>query len=153
MSSERATMLNNPAVCLVTVFLLSTFTRADSGTTPDLKQIMQGLRNDSALVLDGLLIDDLDAVANAAARIADHPKIPATQVSLVAAELGSEMAAFKQLDMQVHDLSLAIRSAALDNDRNRALSGYQQMIGACLACHASYRRRVADVLAPDELEK
>lgn len=145
-------MLIKRPTYLIAVLLLATLTRADSGTDPDLKQIMQGLRNDSALVLDGLLIDDLDAVAKAANRIASHPKIAATQIALVAAELGEEMGAFKQFDTLVHDLSLAIRSAALESDRDRAITHYQQMIGACLGCHASYRQRVAGVLAPEVVD-
>jgi cytochrome c556 len=109
---------------------------------------MQGLRTDASLVLDGLLIDDFDAIANAAEKIADHPKIPPEQVAQVAAELGSEMPAFKQLDTAVHDLSLAIQSAALEKDRGRTIASYQQMISACLACHATFRQRVSTVLNP-----
>ena len=119
---------------------------ADSGTDPELKQIMQGLRKDSALILDGLLVDNFDTVAQAAADVADHPQIPASQVTRVAAELGTEMAAFKQFDTLVHDLSLSIRSAALEKNGDRAITDYQQMIGACLGCHASYRQRVAKAL-------
>lgn len=140
-------MFTKRPIYLLVVILLATITRADSGADPDLKQIMQGLRNDSVLVLDGLLTDDLEAVAKAAERIASHPAIPATQIALVAAELGVEMKVFKQLDMLVHDLALAIRSSAPDKDPNQAITEYQHMIGACLACHASYRQRVAKVLA------
>lgn len=140
-------MFDRRLIYLIIAFLLSPTARAEPAIDPDLKQIMQGLRNDSILVLDGLLVDDFDAVADAAARIADHPQIPATQVTRVAAELGSEMAAFKQFDTLVHDLSLSIRSAALENERHRAIADYQQMINACLACHASYRQRVAKALA------
>lgn len=131
-----------------TIVLFTFSTSADSATDTDLKTIMQGLQNDAVLILDGLLIDDYDAIANAAARIADHPQIPPEQVTQVVAELGSEMAAFKQFDTLVHDLSLAIQSAALDSDRSRAIANYQQMVNACLACHASFRQRVSTLLNP-----
>ncbi len=114
----------------------------------DLKQIMQGLRNDTVLILDALLIDDFDSVIEASARIADHPHIPASQISLVAAELGAEMAVFKQIDSQVHDLSLSINSAAHEKDRNQAIADYLQMLNGCMACHASFRNRIAMVLNP-----
>lgn len=146
-------MTNPRFSCLIVALLFSAAMHADAGTDPDLKQIMQGLRNDAALVLDGLLIDDFDEVADAAARIADHPQIPATQVTQVAAELTTEMAAFKQFDSLVHDLSLSIRSAALENDRDRAIAGYQQMVNACLACHALYRQRVTKTLAPEAVNE
>lgn len=133
---------------LSVILSLSLSARADTGTDTDLKTIMQGIRNDTVMVFDGLLIDDYDVVAGAAARIADHPEIPPEQVTLIAAELGTEMAAFKQFDTLVHDLSLAIQSAALENDRSRAITAYQQMTGACLACHASFRRRLTAALNP-----
>jgi hypothetical protein len=133
---------------LIFVLFLSLSARADSNTSTDLKTIMQGLRNDTSMVFDGLLIDDYDAIASATAKIADHPEIPPEQVTLISAELGTEMAAFKQFDTLVHDLSLAIQSAALENDRSRAITVYQQMTSACLACHASFRQRLATVLNP-----
>lgn len=116
----------------------------DEGTT--LKEIMQGLRNNLVDITDGLLTDDYEQVALGASAIAGHPRIPPPQVQLVAAELGSEMAAFKQLDTLVHDLSLEIKAAAAASDRVAAEAGYQQMIGGCFACHRNYKDRVAAVL-------
>jgi cytochrome c556 len=130
------------------IVLFSVSASADSTTDTDLKTIMQGLRSDASLVLDGLLIEDYDAIAIAAAKIADHPEIPPEQVAQVATELGSEMAAFKQFDTIVHDLSMAIQSAALEKDRGRTITNYQQMVSTCLACHASFRQRVLTVLNP-----
>jgi cytochrome c556 len=113
---------------------------------------MQSLRNDSVLILDGLLVDEFDSVVAAARRIAEHPRIPASQIALVAAELGEEMPSFKQLDTLVHDLAVSIESAANDKDGIRAAADYQQMLGGCLACHAKYRQRVAAVLQPSNDE-
>jgi len=135
------------------VVLFSISASADSSTDTDLKTIMQGLRSDTSLILDGLLIEDYDAIANAAAKIASHPQIPPAQVAQVVAELGSEMAAFKQFDSVVHDMALAIQSAALEKDRERTITNYQQMLSACLGCHASYRQRVATVLSPAQSEQ
>lgn len=107
---------------------------------------MQGLRDDLVDISDGLLNDNFELVARGAAAIADHPQIPAAQVQLVAAELGPEMAAFKQLDNLVHDLSLEVNAAAKALDRDAAISGYQQIINGCFACHRTYKERVASVL-------
>lgn len=121
----------------------------DEGTT--LKEIMQELRNNLVDIADGLLTDDYEQVALGASAIAGHPRIPPPQVQLVAAELGTEMAAFKQLDMLVHDLSLDIKAAAAAGDRVAAETGYQRMIDGCFACHRNYKDRIAAVLnqAPD----
>ena len=130
--------------------LVSFVTLQAQSADTNLQLIMQGLRDDAVEISDGLLIDDFKMVANGAARIANHARIPPHQVQLVAAELGSEMAAFKQFDMSVHDLAESIASAAANNDRERAISDYQQMLNNCLACHAAYKTRVSAVLGSRE---
>lgn len=113
---------------------------------PSLKEIMQGLRDNLVTISDGLLTDDFELIVQGATSIAAHPKIPAAQVQLVAAELGPEMAAFKQLDILVHDLSLEIGAAAKARDRDAAISSYQRMIEGCFDCHSTYKERVAAAL-------
>ena len=113
---------------------------------PTLKEIMQGLRDDVFTIADGMFTDDMDRIAQGASGIAHHPSIPGKQVQRVAAELGPEMPAFKQLDIRVHDLSMSIISAAETQDRERISADFQQLINGCLACHTSYKERVANVL-------
>ena len=116
----------------------------------DLKSIMQGLRDNAVLVMDAILVDDFNAVAEAAQQIAEHPQIPPEQVALVAAELGSEMAAFKQFDTVVHDLSVTMREAAQDTDRVGVHRAFDDMIAGCLGCHTAYRQRVMTALAGED---
>lgn len=134
------------SIAVLAGVVLSALALADTVPDPDLKKIMQGLRNNTVSILDGLLTDDFDAVAVAANEIAHHPSIPGAQVQLVARELGAEMPAFKQFDQQVHGLSLSILAAAEEQDLDRAVADYQQMLNGCLACHAAYKERVAMVL-------
>jgi len=129
------------------IAILSALSVMATAAEPNLKGIMQGLRDDVVAITDGLLIDDLKSVADGATRIANHERIPAEQVQLVAAELGSEMATFKQFDVSVHNLSLSIAAAAEKGDRDRAIADYQSMMSGCLACHAAYKERVAAVLS------
>ena len=119
---------------------------AEPAQEPTLKEIMQGLRDDVFIVADGMFTDDMERVAQGAAGIAHHPSIPGEQVQRVAAELGPEMPAFKQLDIRVHDLSMSLISAAEAQDRERISADFQQLINGCLACHTSYKERVANVL-------
>jgi hypothetical protein len=114
---------------------------------PDLRGIMQGLRTNVVEIADGLLMDDFAMVSNGAKGIANHPRIPPDQVQRVAAELGPEMAAFKQFDMSVHDLSLEIATAAELEDRERAISAFQNMLSGCFGCHTAYKDRVSATLA------
>jgi cytochrome c556 len=111
-----------------------------------LKEIMQGLRNDLIQIADGLLTGDLEQVAAGAQRIAKHPRISAAQVKLVAAELGTDMPLFKQLDTRVHNQALLIQEAAANEDGGSALQNFQEMTRNCIACHDAYKERVAEVL-------
>lgn len=123
---------------------------ATSGNITTLKEIMQGLRDDFVRIGDGLLHDDFAEIASGARGIAEHPKIPPDQVKRVAAELGPELPAFKQMDKRVHDLSVRIRSAAESSDAEMALQSFLEMTEGCLACHTSYKDRVAAILSEAE---
>jgi hypothetical protein len=131
----------------VSLMLISAASVSMTSEGNDLQEIMQGLRDNLVEISDGLLTDDFEKIAHGADAIAGHPPIPPRQVKLVAAELGSEMAAFKQLDTLVHDLSLEIGAAASTHDRDDAISGYQRLLEGCLACHNIYKERVAAVLS------
>lgn len=128
----------------IALLLMPAIVLTDESTT--LQEIMQGLRDNLVEISDGLLTDDYALVARGATAIAEHPPIPSEQVQLVAKALGPEMPAFKQFDVRVHKLSLDISAAADAGDRAAAISGFQQMIEGCFACHAAYKDRVAAVL-------
>lgn len=136
-------------ICVYTFSFVVIFATAlvAAAATPDLKEIMQGLRVESVEIADGLLTDDFDRVAIGAGNIANHARIPQEQVQLVAAELGAEMATFKQFDNLVHESSVSIAAAAKEKDRDRAIADYHRMLDGCFACHAAYRERVANVLS------
>lgn len=152
---EKATEDQKPMVAryllyISSVYVLATVSVAQQTPATNLKSIMQQLRDDTVLIMDAMLVDDMAAVADAAVRISDHPRIPPSQVSLVAAELGSEMAAFKQFDTLVHDLSEAMREAAENGDRVRTQKHFQDMIAGCMGCHSAYRPRVMSVLTNED---
>jgi len=131
---------------LVSLVLILAPTLALPGEATTLKEIMLGLRDGLVEIADGLMTDDFGLVQHGATTIAEHPRIPAEQIQLVAQELGPEMPAFKALDTQVHDLSLEIEAAAKALDGAAARSAFTQMIDGCFACHAAYKERVAAVL-------
>ena len=140
-------MITRYLLCALSLCAVATVAVGQQESATSLKMIMKGLRNDSVLIMDAMLVDDFATVAEAAARISDHPRIPPEQVSLVAAELGSEMAAFKQFDTLVHDLAVSLRESAEEADRVRVQETFEDMIAGCLGCHAAYRQRVMSVLA------
>ena len=145
---EKGIMMNrNGLIRAASIVLVFVPMMALAAETTALQEIMQGLRNNLVEIADGLLADDFEQVARGATAIAEHPQIPPAEIQLVAAVLGPEMPAFKQLDVRVHDLSLEIHAAANALDRDAAISGFQHMIEGCLACHHAYKTRVATVLS------
>lgn len=131
---------------MLMLILASTVAMTDDARP--LKEIMQELRNNLIEISDGILTDNFEQVAKGAASIAEHPQIAPAQVAFIAAALGPEMPAFKQLDNVVHDLSLEISAAAEALDRDAVISGYQRMIEGCADCHSIYKERVAAALSP-----
>ena len=142
-------MIHARSLLSLVILVFSATAYSDTNSDVDLKKIMQDLQSDAALIVEGLLVGDFESIDDAASRIADHPRIPPSQVALVAAELGSEMPAFKQLDTLVHDLAVSISAAAREADANSVAASYKKMLDGCLKCHASYRERVARVLNPE----
>lgn len=131
------------AVCAL---MVSTCAVGSTEEAPSLKQIMQDLRDNLVEITDGLLIDDFDRIERGAGGIAGHDRIPSSQVARVAAALGPEMAAFKSLDEQVHELSVSMMNAARQQDRGAVMASYRRMVEGCLACHEAFKNRVSEVL-------
>ena len=122
-------------------------TLADSELSePSLIGIMQGLEKNLAEVAHGLWVQDSDLVQEAAARIADHPKIPEHQLVAIKAELGSEMPAFAQFDQVVHSAAVELTEAV---DLAKMFEIYSRMEQGCFSCHAVYQERVSRVLAQE----
>lgn len=143
-------MIARYLLCALGFFVVATAAFAQQQVVTSLKTIMQGLRDDTVLIMDAILIDDFPAIGDAAARISDHPRIPPEQVSLVAAELGSEMTAFKQFDSVVHDFSVSLREAAEKGDRARVQETFTDMMSGCFGCHSAYRQRVMSALTREK---
>jgi len=132
--------------CAISMLVVTMTAIAAPAGEPSLKDIMQGLRDDLVVITDGLLLDDFDVVAQGATGIAQHSPISAAEVKRIAAALGPEMRAFKQFDKTVHDLSVAIASAARKDDREAIVTDYQRLVNGCLACHGAFKGRLADAL-------
>lgn len=113
-----------------------------------LKQIMQGLEADMAALLHALWMEDVPGVAAAAGRIADHPRVPAEQMAAIQAALGAEFGGFAGHDQAVHGAAVALAEAAAGGAPPAdLLPGVATVQAGCVACHTSFRARVAAALA------
>ncbi|MDT8376115.1 MAG: hypothetical protein RQ867_05160 [Mariprofundaceae bacterium] len=111
-----------------------------------LKQIMQQLGTDYSRLNHAILLEDFDAAAEAADAIAVHGKPSMGQRMKIMASLGTDMAAFKKADGAVHDLAVRVKEAAGTADMPLLIQHQSQLLSACMACHTTYRSRVAALL-------
>ena len=123
-------------------------TESPEPTNLPLKQIMQGLEADLASVAHGIWTEDHRAIAEAATRVAEHPKVTPEQMQAIQAELGNQYPAFVQQDMAVHDGSVELAGAAQAYAPVGELFGvYVRVQQGCMSCHAAFQSRVRAVLA------
>jgi cytochrome c556 len=121
---------------LLLVFLLLGKAVAGEHT---LKSIMQGLGRDIAELTRAMMADDMPAVTQAAAAIADHPRPNLGERLYLLGRMGADTEEFQQHDARVHQLAVRVKQAAEAGDRPSLEAGYQQLTAACLACHHRFR--------------
>lgn len=118
------------------------------GAALPLRLIMQGLSTDMAAVLQGLWVGDREAVARAALRVAEHPRVTPEQMGVIQSLLGNEFSVFVGHDGRVHDAALALSAAAgAGAPLEDLLRGFVQVQEGCIGCHASFQERVSSALA------
>jgi len=123
--------------------LLTATAYAGDGT---LKQAMQQLGADFAALNQAILVEDFEAAASAAHAIAFHEKPSMGQRMKIVAALGTEMPAFKKADGKVHDLATRMEKAAQGKQMDQLIQQQSEMLGACMACHTSYRKKIVQQL-------
>lgn len=111
---------------------------------PDLPEIMVGLGEESGKLNAGLWAEDFDAIAVAADSIANHPNVSDADRTLIQKALGPDFAEFVKGDKRVHDTGLALSEAAKGRDMPEVLALNAQLQRECVACHTSFRDRLAD---------
>lgn len=111
-----------------------------------LKSVMQQLGKDYAGLNQSILMEDFEASAQAAHRIAHHDKPSLLQRMKIMTGLRSDMPGFKKVDTKVHQLALDIERAALAKDMPLLIQHQSNMLSACMACHTTYKARVIDIM-------
>ncbi len=109
---------------------------------PSLFTIMLGLQGDLDRISHGLWTESYDSIAAAATGVADHPRVPPEEASLIAGILGSDMARFQALDREVHDLSVQLAEQARARDLEAVLETDARLRTGCVECHTTFRERL-----------
>lgn len=113
---------------------------------PGLLAVMSGLEQDMARLSRGLWRADYDTIAAAARAVATHPKVPPSEAQRIAAILGADMAAFKAVDTEVHDLAMRIAELAGREDMDAIVTVETELRAGCVACHTGFRTRIREAL-------
>lgn len=112
----------------------------DQATPLALTAIMQDLGKDMQGVTDGIAREDWPAVAQQAARIADHPQPPLGEKLRILAFMGKDAGHFRDYDRQAHDAAQQLAQAAQRQDGASTIAAFANVQAACLGCHQRFRR-------------
>lgn len=123
---------------------------SDSGSAgtraalPRLFSVMVGLQGDMERISRGIWTESYDSIAAAARAVADHPTIGSEGIAKVQGVLGEDMAAFKGMDMTVHDLAVEVEEHAVAGDLEAVLDAEGRLRQGCVECHTAFRQRLRD---------
>lgn len=136
-----------PAVVALTAMLAGgTMLPARAANPPDqatplaLTAIMRDLGKDMQGVTDGIAREDWSAVAQRAARIADHAQPPLGEKLRILAFMGRDAGHFRDYDRHAHDAAQQLAQAAQRQDGAAAITAFANVQGACLGCHQQFRK-------------
>ena len=116
----------------------------DTGEDLVLRAIMQELSSDMRAITDGIVLEEWQAIAEAAARIADHRKPPLAERQRIIGYLGDEAGSFKSHDNEVHLAASKLSEAATRKDGAAVIDTFARVQSGCLACHQQFRGKVVE---------
>lgn len=120
--------------------------RVDAADLPEkpapmaLSRIMQDLGADMQGIAGSIAREDWAAVAERAARIADHPQPPLAEKLRILAFVGKDTGRFRSHDKQTHDAAQELHRAALRQDGTAVIAAFASLQSSCLACHQNFRQ-------------
>lgn len=112
-----------------------------------LPEIMQALERDMAAAAAGLWIEDPQAIAAAARRVADHPSVTVEYRAVIQEELGDEFPAFVEYDQEVHHTAMILAEGAeAEAPIAELLERHHEVARGCVGCHTAFRSRLETAL-------
>lgn len=126
----------------------STASLTPPDTTKPLKPLMVGLAQDMDRIATGLWYEDYDLIQQGAQGIAQHPKIPPSQIATIKKTLGDQFSTFVQYDKTVHRTASTLVNAAEAKNWSDVMKAHERLQRGCLSCHTAYRDQLRPVLNP-----
>jgi cytochrome c556 len=103
---------------------------------------MQQLATAMAGLGQALWVEDYQAMAGHAERIAGHSHIAPAELLRISTTLGADSAGFTEADEAVHEASVRLRDAVIARDRDAILDRLADVQRGCVACHSRFRERL-----------
>lgn len=128
-------------VGIVTIIAAGSGAQAPAHEGITLRAIMAEMGGEYLRIIDGILRDDYDQAAEAAATIAHHP-MPEAVVGAVKGVLASDFAEFDRIDEAAHQAATAVHDAAVRRDGQAAGRAASALLSACVECHSRFRTRL-----------
>ena len=115
---------------------------AAEASEPDalaLQAIMQDLAGDMQSLNNSMYLEDWDAVADIAEKIATHDEPPMEEKKQILQWLGENAKNFRNYDLEVKAGAKDLSTAARKQDIDGVMKALTRVQGNCLACHQSFR--------------
>jgi len=103
--------------------------------------IMRNLEQNMAAVQAGIWRDRYDVIREAARAMADHAKIPPSEIERIRSALGEEgLKGFVAADRYWHQKATELAKVAGERDMNRIADLTTELLQRCSSCHVDYRQ-------------
>lgn len=117
-------------------------------TTKPLRPLMVGFTQDMDRIATGLWHEEYNLIRQGARGIAQHPKIPPSQLAQIKETLGEQFQTFVRYDKRVHRTATELVRAAEARNWSEILNLHERLTRGCVSCHTAYRDTVRTVLQP-----
>lgn len=122
----------------------SSAVKSESDTLP-LLPIMINLEKNMTTIQAGMWRENYETIRKAADGIANHAKIPKSQLGTIKSILGpEEFKTFVADDKKVHRTSLELAEAAKQRDFEAVTERYVDLYDGCVSCHLSHRETIRE---------
>lgn len=107
--------------------------------------IMLNLEKEMQSISSGLWRHEFNQIEQSAKRIADHAKIPRSQLKTIRSILGKKrFKAFVRDDKTVHNMAVKLSEAAANEDFGQTADLYQKLEQGCISCHRKHRTDIRE---------
>jgi len=133
-------MKNNFLLAAASLVLSMLASAAQAAEPLAFQGVMKDLGKHMQTTAGAIANEDWELVANTAPLIAAHPQPPAMEKARIMSFMGTNMAKFKDFDMQTHEGAHELMHAAHEKNGVQVIAAFQKVQLSCLNCHQAFRK-------------